>query len=113
MTRRVIPMIGQTYGQLTVLSRAGSGSKKDARWLCRCQCGAECTAIGANLRKGYTKSCGCLRSRTFVNNLAAGRARANARRRAGTVHAVGDDISTLMDTARRAWAERGQREAGE
>ncbi len=110
MTRRVIEMVGKTFGQLTVVCRAGSGSKKDARWLCKCSCGKECTAIGANLRKGYTKSCGCLRQRTFVSNLRQGRDRANARKRqpAPIVIDTAPDLAPLLDAAREWWARRGE-----
>lgn len=33
------------------------------RWVCECACGNICRVIAANLVKGNTKSCGCLRGR--------------------------------------------------
>ena len=58
---------GQRFGRLTVLSHAGTTKEKPgnvkrrvALWKCRCNCGSEITVIGANLRNGTTKSCGCL-----------------------------------------------------
>ena len=49
-----IDITGNKYGRLTVLSYAGSG-----KWLCRCECGNECTVRGWNLKSGSTVSCGC------------------------------------------------------
>jgi len=52
--------IGNRYGKLTVLSRAGSDSKHKALWLCQCECGNQVIVVGKNLRSGNTRSCGCL-----------------------------------------------------
>lgn len=50
---------GQTFGKLKVLTRTESDKHGNARWLCRCECGAE-KAIGSpELLRGKTKSCGC------------------------------------------------------
>ena len=48
-------------------------------WKCLCDCGNETTANGYNLKRGYTKSCGCLRSETTTktNNKAKGLPRGN------------------------------------
>lgn len=56
--RGVCP-VGSMYGRLTVLSKADSVNGK-VRWLCRCSCGNVKTYIPANLKRGLTKSCGCL-----------------------------------------------------
>lgn len=58
-----IDLIGQKYGMLTVLRRGadvevGKGKKKTT-WVCKCECGSECTVRGNNLRNGNSKSCGC------------------------------------------------------
>ena len=66
----LIDMTGQRFGRLTVLERAenyqydtGCGwYSTKAVWLCRCDCGNEAFVIGSNLRKGATRSCGCLRA---------------------------------------------------
>lgn len=55
-----INMTGRRIGRLVVLARAGNTAGK-ARWLCQCDCGRQHTAIGANLRNGMVRSCGCLR----------------------------------------------------
>lgn len=53
-------MTGQRFGMLVVLRREGSNSDGLALWRCRCDCGNECVVAGANMRKGNTKSCGCM-----------------------------------------------------
>lgn len=57
-------LTGQRFGKLTVLRRADApqdGKSAGDRWLCRCDCGGEATVLGANLVRGHTKSCGCLK----------------------------------------------------
>ena len=51
---------GQRFGRLTVLQRFGTSSQGTATWLCLCDCGKECVIEGAKMRKGNTRSCGCL-----------------------------------------------------
>lgn len=55
----VVDMAGQRFGRLTALERVGSNKHGSALWRFRCDCGAETEAIGSNVRKGITKSCGC------------------------------------------------------
>lgn len=51
--------IGNTYGYLTVISRAENTKEGRAQWLCKCKCGNEVVVLGKRLRSGNTKSCGC------------------------------------------------------
>lgn len=57
-------MTGQRFGKLRVIKYVGNyispKKSKSAKWLCKCDCGKEIIVIGKNLRKGATKSCGCL-----------------------------------------------------
>ena len=55
-------LIGQTFGRLYVLERnhAVSGKNREANWFCRCECGNITSVRSYLLRKGHTKSCGCL-----------------------------------------------------
>jgi hypothetical protein len=55
----LIDETGNTYGRLTVLERAENSPRGQARWLCRCSCGALTVVRGNHLRNGNTKSCGC------------------------------------------------------
>ena len=56
----VIDILGQRFGRLLVLSREPNDKRGSSRWRCRCDCGGEKTTTGAYLRKGLSKSCGCL-----------------------------------------------------
>lgn len=60
----------QRYGRLTVIRQAASrGYCK--RWDCLCDCGMIVTVYGGALRKGATKSCGCLqRDNRFRHGMA-------------------------------------------
>lgn len=51
---------GQRYGMLTVLSAEYPRQGKQYRWHCQCDCGNPAIVRGAELRKGGTRSCGCL-----------------------------------------------------
>ena len=50
---------GQKFGRWTVLQKAPS-QYKSAYWKCRCECGKESSVQGRSLRRGASKSCGCL-----------------------------------------------------
>jgi len=56
-------MTGQTFGSLTVIERdyntRNNRKAKLALWKCKCVCGKICSAVGAELRGGKTKTCGC------------------------------------------------------
>lgn len=52
---------GVRFGRLTVVGRHPEGSKDgQAQWLCECDCGNGKIVRGGELKKGKTKSCGCL-----------------------------------------------------
>lgn len=53
--------IGNKYGHLTVVARAGSDKNGAAKWECECDCELKTHIIvlGNNLRRGHTTSCGC------------------------------------------------------
>ena len=58
---KVRDLVGQSFGRLTVVERAGSRPYPGgARWRCRCSCGEEAVVDAVNLRNG-TASCGCLK----------------------------------------------------
>lgn len=81
--REVVDMSGVTCGKLTVLSRASrSGSSRSAMWNCMCECGTLVTCSGDKLRRGHTKSCGCIRGETLLaRNLELNPESGNARDR--------------------------------
>lgn len=57
-----IEMAGRRFNRLTAVaySHTAKGKYKLAYWHCVCDCGAKVVVSGAQLRKGGTKSCGCL-----------------------------------------------------
>lgn len=76
---KLIDLTGQRFGMLVVLEQAGvsvnpNGSPGTALWRCKCDCGNETVVRSANLRRGITSSCGCLRRK---NNEVAPAKRSN------------------------------------
>lgn len=55
-----IELVGKHFGRLTVLSRAGSDKRGEARWSCMCTCGNTTIANASSLKSGNTMSCGCI-----------------------------------------------------
>ena len=89
----LIDLSGQRFGRLTVTERTVSKNGV-AMWLCMCDCGNDVVASSINLRRGATKSCGCLYR--------------NRPRSADPVDLVGQRFGKLTVTARnptkrRAW----------
>lgn len=58
--RNAEDLTGRTFNNLTILKFAEKGKKGKYKWLCRCTCGNEKIILGASLKSGNTKSCGCL-----------------------------------------------------
>lgn len=56
-----IDLAGKRFGRLVALKPEGHSVNGNVRWLCRCDCGNYATVDGFELRRGTTKSCGCLR----------------------------------------------------
>lgn len=63
---RKIDLIGEKFGRLTVISCAGSNAEGRAMFLCECECGNQICTTGKLLRKGATKSCGCLNHERLI-----------------------------------------------
>ena len=64
-------LTGQTFGRLTVLDRADdyvspSGNKL-VQWHCKCNCGKDTVVAGNLLKRGKTRSCGCLKAEVNAN----------------------------------------------
>lgn len=54
-------LLGRRFGRLLVVQKAGRTQSGSVKWLCACSCGKPSTASAADLAKGSTLSCGCLR----------------------------------------------------
>lgn len=59
---KLIDLTGKRFGKLTVIHRAEHSDHGRANWVCKCDCGKTCVVLGNCLRRGQTKSCGCLRA---------------------------------------------------
>jgi hypothetical protein len=61
MTRPITDIQNQRFGNLVAIASIGVrevGSRKNAYWLCECDCGEKVEVDGSSLRSGHTKSCG-------------------------------------------------------
>lgn len=63
--RNFIDLTGQKFGRLTVIKRADNDKHGNAQWLCKCECGNETIVRGFLLKRGTTKSCGCLQKESL------------------------------------------------
>ncbi len=55
-------IIGHRFGRLVVLHMDGRNNRGRFVWKCRCDCGTEKAIAGDSLRRGQSRSCGCLRA---------------------------------------------------
>lgn len=58
---KLVNLIGQRFGYLTVIERVANGKCNEVRWLCKCDCGNHTEVSSVNLKNGHCKSCGCLK----------------------------------------------------
>lgn len=56
-----VDLTGQHFGRLIVLGDPKKG-KRGTLWKCQCDCGNICYKVSADLTRGCTKSCGCLKA---------------------------------------------------
>ncbi len=64
--RKAEDLTGRRFGRLTVvgpvLQEAEEEKGSRRKWECICDCGNTCVCSGDHLKRGTTKSCGCLRT---------------------------------------------------
>ena len=58
------------FGRLAVIKQAEDyvrpDGRREAQWLCKCDCGNDVIVISTSLKRGLTKSCGCfMRERVY------------------------------------------------
>ncbi len=75
----LIDIAGNQYGRLTVMGRPPGARHGRTQWVCKCECGETTIVDSWHLRKGITRSCGCLkrecdRARALPGGVAAMRA---------------------------------------
>ena len=54
-------LTGRQFGRLTAICITERNPKSGRMWLCKCERGNETVARETDIRRGNTKSCGCLR----------------------------------------------------
>jgi hypothetical protein len=70
-------MQGHRYGRLVVREKAPR--LHGQRWVCACDCGTQVVVYGSKLRRGETRSCGCLnREAVASRSVSHGEARTGA-----------------------------------
>ena len=55
-------LTGQKFNRLIAIKPMGHDKKKNKLWLCKCDCGKEVIVRACCLKRGFNKSCGCLRA---------------------------------------------------
>jgi len=57
---KIKDLVGLKFGRLTIIKLNGKDKWGSYLWLCKCDCGNEKVIGSSNLKRGLTKSCGCL-----------------------------------------------------
>ncbi|MEM7578243.1 MAG: AP2 domain-containing protein [Cyanobacteria bacterium P01_A01_bin.80] len=63
-------LIGRRFGKLVVLEYAFTNKHRQTNWKCECDCGRKIVIRAACLKRGTSKSCGCLRGGVFKHGYA-------------------------------------------
>lgn len=66
-------LTGMRFGRLVVLKQSENDyvkpdGRREARWICQCDCGNTTEPIGTKLKNGATQSCGCLQQEVRVQS---------------------------------------------
>lgn len=56
-------LIGQKFGELTVIQDSGERQNRNILWICKCSCGNIVKVQGTALMSGHTQSCGHIKSK--------------------------------------------------
>lgn len=63
-----LELTGKRFGNLVVQERRGlDNTRKNALWLCKCDCGGETITTTTHLKNGHTTSCGCVKKKNFID----------------------------------------------
>jgi hypothetical protein len=66
---KLIDLTGKQFGRLTVVTLHGRDAHRISTWLCRCECGNSSVVSASRMKRGRTKSCGCLMREVARANL--------------------------------------------
>lgn len=93
-------MIGRMIGRWTVIERAedrvASSGIRVRQWLCRCSCGTEKVVLANSLRRGDSRSCGCLRREVLPEARRMARLRRQVESVSNKVSASNKTASTVL-----------------
>jgi hypothetical protein len=70
---RHMDLKGLRFGRLVVLERESTSRNNEPTWLVQCDCGETKVVLGASLRVGDTKPCGCLRREIAARRCTGGK----------------------------------------
>lgn len=60
---KLIDLVGRRFGKWRVLEQVPREGRRDAAWLCECDCGGVSVVLSGNLLNGKSQSCGCVRTK--------------------------------------------------
>lgn len=58
-------LLGSKFNNLLVVGLAEPDKNRMARWICQCDCGVVKTFYAANVTRGLSKSCGCMKPKAI------------------------------------------------
>lgn len=70
---RAYDLLGQTFGDLTVVGKSRKRTKMGPYWTCLCQCGYTCDATASELVSGRKTHCGCKSQKNYAYSDITGR----------------------------------------
>lgn len=68
MHKLVKDLTGKMFGRLTVIQYLGPNSTSHTYWRCKCSCGNVTDISGSSIRRGASRSCGCLRQELLTTH---------------------------------------------
>jgi hypothetical protein len=106
----VIDLTDTRHGRLLAKKCVGQNKRGEFLWLCDCDCGGRCTVTTYRLRKGTTKSCGCLlREIRRTNGLTHGHRRRLTTGTSATYHSWRKLIDRCTNPKGDSWLYYGGR----
>lgn len=67
MNKLLVDLTGKTFGRWFVIKRSKNDKSKRTIWLCKCECGKKVKVNASSLKRGISKSCGCLNKEILSN----------------------------------------------
>lgn len=102
----IIDLTGKSFGRLVVIRQSSQRdpSTKQVKWLCICNCGTKVRVRSDALRKGSTRSCGCLNIESIRKRLTL-----HGMSRSSEYKSLADAISRCYNPKHAQWEYYGGR----